>query len=102
MFRNTHKPGVLRTVCSFAFKHASCYAEEMTAKALDIAISKAQQLPDSVQEQIGRDVLLRIEKLEQLRADLQIGIDELDAGEGRELDLADVINEARREYGAEL
>ena len=74
----------------------------MTAKALDIAISKAQQLPDSVQEQIGRDVLLRIEKLEQLRADLQIGIDELDAGEGRELDLADVINEARREYGAEL
>src|SRR5690349_4906605 len=27
-------------LCSFAFKHASCYAEEMTAKALDLAITK--------------------------------------------------------------
>jgi hypothetical protein len=71
----------------------------MKAKALDIAIQKAKQLPEATQEQIGRDVLFRIEKLEQLQADLQIGIDELDAGQGREIDIDEIIRQARREHG---
>jgi hypothetical protein len=71
----------------------------MNTTALDIAISKAQALPEAAQEQIGRDVLLRIEKLEQLRADLQIGIDELDAGKGTVIDMADVKARARGDHG---
>jgi hypothetical protein len=73
----------------------------MNTTALDIAISKAQALPDAAREQIGRDMLLRIEKLEQLRADLQIGIDELDAGKGEALDMEDLKAEARWQHGEE-
>ena len=67
--------------------------------ALEIAIDKAHTLPKETQEQIGRDMLLRIEKLEQLRADLQVGIDELDAGGGEEIEIDDIIGEAHRQHG---
>ena len=70
----------------------------MTAIALNLAIRKVQALPEDAQEQIGRDVLLRIEKLEQLQADLQIGIDELDAGLGEEISMDEIIEQARREH----
>jgi hypothetical protein len=71
----------------------------MNSTALDLAITKAQALPEATREQIGRDVLLRIEKLERLRADLQIGIKQLDAGRGREIDIERIIRKARRHHG---
>lgn len=71
----------------------------MKTNALDVAITKAQSLPEETREQIGRDVLLRIEKLEQLRADLQLGIDQLDAGQGTEIAIGEIISRARREHG---
>jgi hypothetical protein len=71
----------------------------MKTTALDVAITKAQSLPEATREQIGRDVLLRIEKLERLRADLQIGIDQLDAGRGAEIDVDRIIHQARRHHG---
>jgi hypothetical protein len=43
----------------------------MNTTALEVAISKARSLPDAAREQIGRDVLLRIERLEKLRGDLR-------------------------------
>jgi len=70
-------------------------------KALELAISKASALPDAAQEQLGRELLERIEALARLRAEVDIGIRELDAGQGRELDIEEVIRQARKEYGQE-
>jgi hypothetical protein len=68
-------------------------------KALELAISKAADLPEAAQEQLGRDMLERIDRLSRLRADIQEGLDELDAGKGEELDIEDVIRQARKEHG---
>jgi hypothetical protein len=42
-----------------------------------------------------------IDTRSRLRADLEIGLRELDAGLGKELDIEDVIRQARREIGHE-
>jgi hypothetical protein len=68
-------------------------------KALELAITKAANLPEAAQEQLGRELLERIDGLSRLRADIQIGLDELDAGKGEELDIEELIREARKEHG---
>ena len=70
-------------------------------KILEIAISKAASLTEAAQEQLGREILERIETLAQLRAEIEIGIRELDAGMGEELNIEDVIREARAEHARE-
>ena len=70
----------------------------MTAKVLETAISKASRLPEATQERIGRDLLAHIDALERLRSDLQIGIDQLDAGLGREVDIETLIGDADRKH----
>jgi hypothetical protein len=67
-------------------------------KTLELAIIKAAELPEAAQEQLGRELLERIETLAELRAELEIGVRELDAGMGEELDIEDVIKQARDEY----
>jgi hypothetical protein len=68
-------------------------------KALEVAITKAANLPEAAQEQLGRELLERIDALSHLRADIEVGLRELDAGLGTELDIEDVIRQARREHG---
>jgi len=68
-------------------------------KTLELAMSKAAALPEAAQEQLGRELLEHIETLTELRAEIEIGIKELDAGKGEELDIEDVIREARNEHG---
>jgi hypothetical protein len=68
-------------------------------KTLELAMSKAADLPEAAQEQLGRDMLERIDRLSRLRADIQEGLDELDAGKGEEIDIEDVIRQARKEHG---
>ena len=34
-----------------------------------------------------------------LRADIQVGLDELDAGKGEELDIEELIRQVRKEHG---
>jgi hypothetical protein len=68
-------------------------------KALELAITKAANLPEAAQEQLGRELLERIDGLSRLRADIQIGLDELDAGKGEEIDIEELIREARKEHG---
>ena len=68
-------------------------------KALELAITKAANLPEAAQEQLGRELLERIDGLSRLRADIQIGLDELDAGKGEELDIEELIREVRKEHG---
>jgi hypothetical protein len=67
-------------------------------KTLELAIQKAASLPEAAQEQLGRELLERIETLAELRAEIEIGIRELDAGLGEELDIDDVIRRARAEH----
>jgi hypothetical protein len=67
-------------------------------KTLELAISKAASLPEAAQEQLGRELLERIDALAELRAEIEIGLRELDAGLGEDLDVEDLIREARDEY----
>jgi hypothetical protein len=72
----------------------------MQSETLQLAISKAQNLPEAAQEELGRDVLLRITELEELRAKIRVGVAALDAGKGGLLDMRKIKAEARRQYGA--
>lgn len=56
-------------------------------KTLEQAIAEVARLPDSDQEQIGRKLLSHVEKLRELRGQIDKGIRSLDAGEGTELDI---------------
>jgi hypothetical protein len=67
-------------------------------KTLELAISKVSALPEAAQEQLGREILERIETLAQLRAEIETGVRELDAGLGEKLDIEAVIREARAEH----
>ena len=49
-------------------------------KALQLAMAKAAALPEAAQEQLGREILERIDRLNELRAAINVGIRELDAG----------------------
>ena len=68
-------------------------------KTLEIAMTKAADLPEAAQERLGRDLLERIDQLARLRADVQLGLAELDAGLGEELDIEDLIRELHNEHG---
>jgi len=68
-------------------------------KTLELAFSKAAALPEAAQEQIGRELLEYVERLNALRADLEVGIRQLDAGEGKELDIEDLLRRARERHG---
>ena len=72
----------------------------MQSETLQLAIHKAQNLPEAAQEELGRDVLLRIKELEELRAKIRVGVTELDAGKGGPLDMRQIKTEARRHYAA--
>jgi hypothetical protein len=67
-------------------------------KTLELAMTKAAMLPDAAQEQIGREVLERIESLAELRAQLEIGIQQLDAGRGEEHVIDEIIKEAHAKH----
>jgi len=68
-------------------------------KILRDAVARVEALPESEQDRIARELIDYLDKLNALRADVEIGIRQLNAGEGRELDIEDVIRQAREEYG---
>ena len=68
-------------------------------KTLELALSRASKLPEAAQEQLGRELLERIDTLAALRAELEKGLRELDAGSGEELDIEELIKRARTEDG---
>jgi hypothetical protein len=65
---------------------------------LELAITKAAGLPEAAQEQLGREKLERIEALAELRAEIEIGLRELDAGLGEELDINDILRQVHDEH----
>jgi len=70
----------------------------MPTKTLKLAISKASALPEAAQEQLGREMLERIDGLAELRAEIEIGSAELDAGKGEELDIEKFLQDTRRRH----
>jgi hypothetical protein len=70
-----------------------CYVKPMV-KTFEQAIAEVSNLPETDQEEIGRKLLSHIEKLRQLRAEIDKGIRSLDAGEGSPLDIEDFIRQA--------
>jgi hypothetical protein len=70
---------------------------EMT-KVLRDALDSVSTLPEAEQDKIGREILDHVEKIRALKADLQAGIDSLDAGKGRTIDMTEVAARARARY----
>ena len=69
-------------------------------KTLEVAISKAVELPEAAQEALGREMLRRIDALNELRAEIDTGIRELEAGLGRELDIEELLNQLHEEHAS--
>ena len=68
-------------------------------KTLEQAIAQLSRLPDADQEQIGRELLSHVERLNALRAEIDKGVHSLDAGEGRALDIEDLLRRKNSAHG---
>jgi hypothetical protein len=68
-------------------------------KALELAMTRAAALPEAAQEQLGRELLERIARFNELRAAVGVGVRELDAGLGEELDIEELIGALNGENG---
>jgi hypothetical protein len=68
-------------------------------KTLEQAIAQISRLPDADQEQIGRKLLSHVEKLNALRREIDEGIDSLDAGNDRALDIEDFLRAKNSRHG---
>ena len=68
-------------------------------KTLELAISKASELPEAAQEQLGRELLERIDTLSKLRSEVEIGLNELDDGKGEDLKVEEFPREVREDHG---
>ena len=69
------------------------------AKVLKDALDEVATLPEADQEKIGRGLLSHVEKLRRLRVEIDKGIRSLDAGEGKELDIEEFIQQANQRHG---
>ena len=72
----------------------------LMVKTLEQAISAVTTLPDADQEEISRRLLSHVEKLLQLRAEIDKGIQSPEAGEGKPLDIAEFLNQRHERDGA--
>ncbi len=68
-------------------------------KVLREAIAKVEALPEADQDRIARELLDYLNKLSALRADVEIGMRQIEAGESAELDIEEIIKQARDEHG---
>jgi hypothetical protein len=68
-------------------------------KTLELAMAKAAALPEAAQEALGRDLLERIDALAALRAEIDRGLADLDAGGGREIDFDVLLKELHEDHG---
>jgi hypothetical protein len=68
-------------------------------RTLETAIAEVARLSEADQEQIARRLLAHVEKLRQLRLEIDKGIRSLDAGEGEPLDIEDFIRQSNEQYG---
>jgi hypothetical protein len=69
------------------------------ARTLEQAIAQISRLPDADQEQIGGKLLARVEKLRAIHAEIDKGIQSLDEGMGRALDMEDFLRNKNSRHG---
>jgi hypothetical protein len=62
-------------------------------RTLEQAIVQISRLPDADQEQIGGKLLAHVEKFKVLRTEIDKGIQSLDEGMGRALDMEDFLRD---------
>jgi hypothetical protein len=67
-------------------------------KVLREAIAKVEALPEPAQDHIARESIDYVDKLNALRAEVEIGIAQLDAGEGRELDIDEFLRSMHEQH----
>jgi hypothetical protein len=67
-------------------------------KILELAISKAATLSEAAQEEIGRELIRQIDALAALRAEIDVGLAELDAGLGKEIDFDALLKELNEDH----
>ena len=82
-----------------AAKHKNVISLMNMVKALQLAMMRAAALPEAAQEELGRELLERIAWFNELRAAVEVGVNELDAGLGEELDIEELISEFNEENG---
>jgi hypothetical protein len=68
-------------------------------RTLEQAIAQISRLPDADQEQIGRKLLTHVEKLKALRTEIDKGMQSLDEGKGRALDMEDFLRDKNSRCG---
>jgi hypothetical protein len=66
-------------------------------KLLRDAMAKVEALPAPVQERIAQELIGYVDKINALRADLNEGLRQLDAGQEREIDFDQLLKRARAE-----
>ena len=62
-------------------------------------MAEAARLPLAVQDQLGRDLMERVERVQVLRDDIDEGVRSLDAGAGHAVDIDELIERAHRQHG---
>jgi hypothetical protein len=66
-------------------------------KALELTMMRAAALPEAAREELGRELLERIARFNELRVAVEVGVHELDVGLGEELDIEELIGELNDE-----
>lgn len=64
----------------------------MTTKMLQAALEKAAELPKEAQDEIAREVFEHMDSITRVRAALEVGLRQLDAGKGKPLEIATFIS----------
>jgi hypothetical protein len=68
-------------------------------RALELAIEALGHLPAADQERVGRQLLTYIEKLQQLRIEIERGVRVLESEAGVTLDLDDFLLQLNQRHG---
>ncbi len=78
-------------------KNGVCYNPRVT-KTLALALKKVAALHKEAQEEIGMEILERVDTITWLRKEIQIGIRALDAGQRVKIDPDAFVKEMRRRH----
>ncbi len=68
-------------------------------KTFQLAMKKASQMSESIQDEIGMEILERVDTSAWLRHEIELGIRDLDAGRRVQIDAGAFIKEVRRRHG---
>jgi hypothetical protein len=72
---------------------------DMVARSVELAVTALASLPERDQDRMGRQVLTYIERLLQLRADIDKGSGSIEAGASEALDIEDFLRQQNERHG---